>query len=50
MKTESTSLKMSRGRLNAIEYDADSGDETDVYVAEFVWPSKYILFHRYRFV
>ena len=26
-------------RLNAIEYDADSGDEADVYVAEFVWPS-----------
>ena len=31
---------MSRGRLNAIEHDADSGDEADVYVAEFVWPSK----------
>ena len=31
---------MSRGRLNAIEYDADSGDEADVYGAEFVWPSK----------
>ena len=34
------SHRMNRSRLNTIEHDADSGDEADVYAAEFVWPSK----------
>ena len=34
------SHRMSRSRLNTVEGNAGSDEETDIYAAEFVWPGK----------
>jgi hypothetical protein len=41
MNKEKEHSKPCRSNLHMIKYDSDSSnDENEVYVAEFVWPSK----------
>jgi hypothetical protein len=40
LNKEKEHSKPHRSNVHVVEYDSDSSDENEVYVAEFVWPSK----------